>query len=72
MNYPNAIVISVALIAGAIALSSGTQARHPHGGAHIVAHDGGVWHMHEDKVRHCDLDQKDASTATGLRCGDWQ
>ena len=39
---------------------------------YIVAHDGGVWHMHEDKVRHCDLDQKDASTAAGLRCGDWQ
>ena len=73
MNTPSAIVISAALIAGAFVLSSGTQANHPHErAAHIVTPDGGVSHMHGDKVHHCDLDQKEASTSTGLRCGDWQ
>ena len=74
MNYPTAIVISVALIAGAAVLSSTTEANHPHASnSHIIAHEkGGVWHMHGDKVRHCVSEQDGSSTSKAVKCGVWQ
>jgi hypothetical protein len=73
MNYPTAIVVSAVLIAGAFALSTKTEANHPHAhSAHIVSHDRGVYHMQGDKVRHCGFEQQGTETSKPMRCGAWQ
>lgn len=75
MNYPSAIVIAAALIAGAMVLNSASEARHirfeAHPRSHIVSDQSGqVWHMHDDQLRRCKVDGSAAAQA--VNCSEWQ